>query len=225
MTQMAQFVKGSYPNMGDYTPAADMAAGDVAVSGDTLVVCVGGAKTNGSGTGISANVLGAVVTRGGVFNVQGAGAIAVGKRVYWDPVAKQVTLVRGTNLQFGFTITACSGANAYCNVEFAPGRSDDAVTSVAATGSALADAAALVDGNNLVTGADATKGVALPVPTAGRHIVVKNTANAILKVWPNATGGVINNLSASAALSMAAYASAEFWSDGTTWYSNPTVPS
>ena len=205
---MAQFLKGSYPNMGDYTPAADMAAGDVAVSGDTLVICVGGAKTNGGGTGISANVLGAVCIRGGVFIVQGASAIAVGKRVYWDPVAKQVTLVRGTNLQFGFVITACSGANAYCNVEFAPGKPDDAVTTIAAagTGASYADATPLVDGNNLVTGANATVGVSMPMPTSGRHIVVKNTANAILKVWPYSGTGVINALAAGAALSMAAYA-------------------
>ncbi|MEI8017503.1 MAG: DUF2190 family protein [Schlesneria sp.] len=226
MAQMAQFLKGSYPNMGDYTPAADMAAGDVAVVGDTLVICVGGAKTNGGGTGISANVLGAVVIRGGIFVVQADAAIAVGKRVYWDATNKKVTLTRGTNLQFGFVLSASSGANAYCNVEFAPGRGDEATSLVTPTGSTIADAAALNDGFNLVTGADGTKGVLLPTASPGRVVKVKNATAAVLKVWPNAAGQAINALSAGAALSMASLASADFQCvDGVTWYTNPTVPS
>lgn len=226
--QMAQLVKGGFPNYGDFTPAADVNAGDVIVSGDVLVICTGGAKRNGAGVGISANVLGAVVVRGGYFLVNTDGAIGARKRVYWDPVGQTITLKRGTNLQFGFTgDTPSTGAGQYIACEFAPGKADQSVTTIALTGTgvALADAAPLVDGVNILTGANGTVGGALPPPAVGRQITVKNNANAIAKIWPNATGGVINALAASAALSMAAYASCDFWSDGTVWYSNPTVPS
>ena len=96
---------------------------------------------------------------------------------------------------------------------------------VAATGSTQADAAALADGFSLVSAGDGTKGVKLPTAAAGGLCIVKNGANAVLKVWPN-TSDAINALSANAALSMAAYTSAVFTAyDATTWYTVPLVPS
>lgn len=98
-------------------------------------------------------------------------------------------------------------------------------STVAATGSVQTDAAALGTGVNLVTGADATKGVILPTGANGKFILVKNNTNAVLKVYPK-TGGIINALSANAALSMAALTSAVFFTvDGLNWVTIPLLPS
>jgi predicted RecA/RadA family phage recombinase len=224
---MAQYQKGSYPQYVDYTPASDVAAGDVVQDGDTLLICTGGIKANGGGIGITAGHKGAMVCRGGVFLVTTDGAIGTRKRVYWDATNHVITLTRGVNLQFGFTgDTAATGAQTI-PCEFAPGRGDEATSTVAATGSTIADAAALSDGFNLVTGADGTKGVILPLGSKGRVVKVKNNTAAVLKVYPaNVAGQTINALTALAAISMASLSSADFESyDGTTWYTNPTVPS
>lgn len=100
------------------------------------------------------------------------------------------------------------------------------VTAVAAAGSTDADAAALGAGINIVSAADGTKGVKLPTAVAGKVIIVKGTANAILKVYPN-TGDGINELTVTTgALSMAAKTAAIFVAaDATTWYSIPLLPS
>lgn len=74
---------------------------------------------------------------------------------------------------------------------------------VAATGSVIGDAAALTAINNLVTGADGTKGVQLPVGIPGMRIFVQNNVASILKVWPG-TGGAISGGSANAAFSQSA---------------------
>lgn len=98
---------------------------------------------------------------------------------------------------------------------------------VAAAGSTQGDATAVeadVD-NVVVTGADGTKGVKLPVATAGRRIFVKNAAAAILKVYPN-TDAAINAIAANGALDMAANTAALFVADSASqWYTCPLVPS
>lgn len=79
----------------------------------------------------------------------------------------------------------------------------------------------------LVTGADGTKGVQLPVAVAGASYVIKNSesANAILKVYPQANSQ-INEATANTALSMAANSCAEFYAYNTTaWYSLSRTPS
>jgi hypothetical protein len=55
-----------------------------------------------------------------------------------------------------------------------------------------------------VTGADATKGVILPTVTNGKFIIVVNTANAVLKIYP-ASGEKIQGGTANANISLAAY--------------------
>lgn len=73
---------------------------------------------------------------------------------------------------------------------------------VAALGTVQGDAAALSKNLNLVTGADATKGVKLPVGAAGDEIVVVNTdATSVLKVYPE-TGGNINAVGANTSVSV-----------------------
>mgnify|MGYP001108479287 CR=1 FL=1 len=95
---------------------------------------------------------------------------------------------------------------------------------VAAAGSAQGDAAALADGFSLVSAADGAKGVKLPAAAAGLMCIVKNNANAVLKVYPG-TSDAIDALSANAALSVQPYATVTFLAyDATNWYtSNPVA--
>jgi len=100
---------------------------------------------------------------------------------------------------------------------------------VAAAGSAISDATVVATGITWATGADGTKGVALPAAVAGLVCIIKNddTANAILKVWPsNGAADTINALGANNSISMAAKTSALFAClDGTAWFTVPLLPS
>jgi hypothetical protein len=72
--------------------------------------------------------------------------------------------------------------------------------SLAAAGSVIGNAGAIVDMVTTVTGADDTKGVVLPTPTAGQVAVIySSTATSGLKVYPH-VGGTINDGSANAAV-------------------------
>jgi len=86
----------------DYTPTADVAAGDVVVQGEL----VGIAKTP-----IVANTPGALTVTG-VFDLPkatGAGtAIPVGSEAYWDATNKVVTATAGTNKFLGKTVRAAA---------------------------------------------------------------------------------------------------------------------
>ena len=96
---------------------------------------------------------------------------------------------------------------------------------VAATGSTQSDAASVSDGFTLVSAADATKGVKLPAAVAGRTVILKNNANAVLKVWP-ASGDAINAITADSNYVLAAYTSSLLVAyDSTTWYSVPLLAS
>jgi hypothetical protein len=101
------------------------------------------------------------------------------------------------------------------------------VAKPAAAGSTRADATSMTASFNWVTAADATKGVVIPAPTAGRIIVVKNddTANAILKVYAPGSAK-INGVAGSTAFSMAAKTACLFVAyDTTDWFSVPLVAS
>lgn len=104
------------------------------------------------------------------------------------------------------------------------------VESVGAAGNSQGTATAISIGSGgfvLGTGADGTKGIALPTAAAGKFFIIKNedSANAILKVYPG-TSDAINALSANAAISMAAKTSALFVAvDAVTWYTIPLLPS
>lgn len=100
-----------------------------------------------------------------------------------------------------------------------------ASATVAATGSVQADAAQLAGGFTLVSAADATKGVKLPAAAAGRVVILKNGANAVLKVWPS-TGDAINAIAADSNYVLAANTSSILVAyDSTTWYSIPLLAS
>jgi hypothetical protein len=101
------------------------------------------------------------------------------------------------------------------------------VAKPAAAGSTRADATSMTASFNWVTAADATKGVVIPAPTAGRIIIVKNddTANAILKVYAPGSAK-INGVAGSTAFSMAAKTACLFVAyDTTDWFSVPLVAS
>lgn len=75
---------------------------------------------------------------------------------------------------------------------------------LAAAGFGEEDAGKITGQLVFVTGADATKGVRLPTVTNGKFIIVVNTANAVLKIYP-ASGEKIQGGTANANISLAAY--------------------
>jgi predicted RecA/RadA family phage recombinase len=94
----------------DYTPGADVAAGDVVVQGDL----VGVAKLD-----IKANRLGALSVEG-VFDfakATGVGtALAAGTTVYWDDAANVATSTAAGNKQIGKVVRAAADADATVRV-------------------------------------------------------------------------------------------------------------
>jgi hypothetical protein len=102
------------------------------------------------------------------------------------------------------------------------------VATLAAAGSTVTDAAQLVAGFTWVTAANATKGVKLPAtPAAGTVCIVKNddTANAVLKVWPDAAA-TINAIGSNADIAMPAKTAAIFIAySSTQWFTIPLLPS
>ena len=101
------------------------------------------------------------------------------------------------------------------------------VAKPAAAGSTRADATALTASFNWVTAANATKGVVLPAPTAGRVLAIKNddTANAVLNVYAPGSAQ-INGVAGSTAYTMAAKTACFFVAyDTTDWFSIPLAAS
>ncbi|MBN2560627.1 MAG: DUF2190 family protein [Phycisphaerae bacterium] len=96
----------------DYTPGADVAAGDVVVQGDL----VGVAKTP-----IAANALGALAVTG-VFDFPkatgGGTAITAGATVYWDVADSEAKTddESGANKLIGKTVKAAADADATVRV-------------------------------------------------------------------------------------------------------------
>ena len=89
------------------------------------------------------------------------------------------------------------------------------IGTVAATGSTIADAGAITTTVTLVTAADGTKGVILPVGTVGDVYVVANGAASALKVYPQ-VNSTVNGLAANANVSVAASKGAVFVKYNTT---------
>lgn len=135
---------------------------------------------------------------------------------YSDP-----ELVSGTTIT-GATI---SGGTVSGTTVTAAGDLYVASATVAATGSTQANAAQLAGGFTLVSAADATKGVKLPEAVAGRVVIIKNGANAVLKVWPS-TGDAVNAIAVDSNYVLAANTSSILVAyDSTTWYSVPLLAS
>lgn len=75
---------------------------------------------------------------------------------------------------------------------------------LAAAGNAQGNAGVITGQLVFVTGADATKGVILPTAADGKFIILINTANAVLKIYP-ASGEKIQGGTGDANISLAAY--------------------
>ena len=132
---------------------------------------------------------------------------------------------QGNSLYTRGTVTAGASVSAGTTVTAGTGGFIMPSATVAATGTNAATAAAVAPGFTLVSGADTTKGILLPVASAGKTCIIKNNVNATLKVWP-ATGDAINALGSDTVLVMGALTSATFVAyDSTTWYTIPTAPS
>lgn len=134
-----------------------------------------------------------------------------------DPELVAGTTITGATISSS-TIASGTLTNASLSVD---------VAKPAAAGSTRADATTLTASFSWVTGADATKGVVLPAPTAGRLVVLKNddTANAVLKVYAPGSAK-INGVAGSTAFSMAAKTACWFVAyDATDWFSVPLVAS
>ena len=143
-----------------------------------------------------------------------------------DPELVAGTTITGATISGGtiagatLTTATVSGTGAFTTLAVD-------VAKPAAAGSTRADATAMTASFNWVTAADATKGVIIPAPTAGRVIIVKNddAANAILKVYAPGSAK-INGVAGSTAFSMAAKTACLFVAyDTTDWFSVPLVAS
>ena len=143
-----------------------------------------------------------------------------------DPELVAGTTITGATISGGtiagatLTTATVSGTGAFTTLAVD-------VAKPAAAGSTRADATSMTASFNWVTAADATKGVIIPAPTAGRIIIVKNddTANAILKVYAPGSAK-INGVAGSTAFSMAAKTACLFVAyDTTDWFSVPLVAS
>lgn len=223
----ARMVHGHALLMLDYTPTAAVLGGAVVLIGNRPLI---------THRDIAANKLGALAAKGGVYEAKAEGAMGTvvdgGPRVFWNFTTKRLSLSGGANNQIGYLVpgqVAVNNGDFVC-FEHVPGGEADTlnqISTVAAFGTIQGDAAPVFDGFNLVTGADAAKGVILPAAVAGRRVEIKNSdaANAVLKVWP-AVGDGINAIAVNSALSMAAKTSAVFVAiDATTWITIPLVPS
>jgi predicted RecA/RadA family phage recombinase len=148
MANYAKYVKGD--DTIDYTPSADVAAGQVVVQGDLVAV----AKTP-----IKATVLGALAAEG-VFDFPkatgGGSGLAVGTTLYWDAVSNVATATSVGNKQLGKSVQAASDDDITVRVRL------DGIASVA---------------NNPLTANIADPGNAAAIPvTASGHVDIVTTA-------------------------------------------------
>lgn len=116
----------------DYTPGADIAAGDVVVFGDVPII---------AHVPITSGVKGAMATFGGVYDVVANEAIAVGKPVYWVDADDEVTETATGNVHFGYALTASAAdGNVISVLHFPSGRiRGAAITSLTDSSGGTAD--------------------------------------------------------------------------------------
>ncbi len=201
----------------DYTPGSAVLGGDVVVVGQVPLVAT---------TDIAASALGALRTEG-IFAVPKiTGAISQMDPIYWNATGDPVSGTAGTGACnnagigkfMGYAAAAALSADARVDVILAgiTTRGLAPAQSVAAAGSTNADATAIT----------ASAPITCVVATAVQFFLLKNTAAAILKVYPG-TGAAINALTATTgAISMASLTSTIFFaSSATQWWTIPLLPS
>jgi len=224
---MAQTPAETYSDNGaiDYTPASAVTGGAVVVLNGIVGVAV---------TDIDANEKGSLATRG-IFKLpKTTAAVVRGLPIHWDPTgtpdsgdaSSGAANQLGVGTYSGLCVEASGSGDNFAIVDLNAATNLLAVTAVTAAGSVIGDAAQLSQGINVVTGANGTVGVILPVAVPGMQVIVKGVTAGVLKVWPK-TGATINALSASAALSMTTGAMPLTFvaTSATQWYTLPLVAS
>lgn len=224
---MAQTPALTYSENGaiDYTPSVAVTGGDIVVLNGIVGVAV---------TDIAADAKGSLATRG-IFKLpKTTAAVVRGLPIHWNPTGDPDSGTEGTGaanqLGVGTYAGMCIEAGAsgvdYAITDLNAATNLMGVAAVTAAGTGIGDAAQLSQGLNVVTGADNTKGVILPVAVPGMVVVVKGVTAGVLKVYPQ-TASVINALSASAAISLASGAIPVTFvaSTATQWYTLPLVAS
>lgn len=212
----AQRLKGfwyGFEIQADYTLiVAGATAGDLAT--------LGNAAANNVSYAIASNKLGRRIFAecdGTQWFCYGIGEAFCVNGVQITPTIAEIASVIGlvisaTELGFIDGITAGSITASKAVTRDAGLRIPFATASPAAAGNSAGTSTAITADVNLVTAADGTKGVILPVGVAGMRMEVVNTvvtAAALLKVYPD-TGGQINAAGANVAFSVAPGARAIF---------------
>lgn len=104
-----------HPVMIDYTPGANIAAGQVVLLGNTAGLTCGVAHND-----IVSGELGAIAGGGGVYDVMVAGNYAAWTKVYWDDGNAKLTTTSTNMSQFGYTVEASPAANSVVAVLHVP---------------------------------------------------------------------------------------------------------
>lgn len=105
-TYEAEFLSGDALETMEYTPSADVDAGDVVVVGDIVGIAI---------RPIASGELGTLVIHGGNWKVTGAGTYTNGAIVYWDDTNNKVTTTASTHKKFGVLTSACAADGEICN--------------------------------------------------------------------------------------------------------------
>ncbi len=209
----------------DYTPSGAVVGGDVVVLNGIVGVAV---------TDIAANEQGSLAVDGNFKLPKTTAAGVRGLPVHWNPTGDPDSGTAGTGAAnqlglgtyAGICIETAASGDDFGKTQLNKQTNLMAVSSITAAGSLISDAAQLTSGLNLVTGADGTKGVILPVAVPGAVVIIKGLTAGVLKVYPKASS-TINGLSASGALSVTTgLMPLTFIASSTTqWYSLPLVAS
>lgn len=104
------------PVMVDYTPGANVSAGDVVLLGNTTGLTCGVVHVD-----TVSGVKGAVASGGGVYDCVNLNNAATYAKVWWDDANKKVTTTSTNNALFGFVVSeGAGGANSTCKVLHKP---------------------------------------------------------------------------------------------------------
>ena len=104
------------PTMIDYTPSADVSAGDVVLLGNTTGLTCGVVHVDTANA-----VQGAISAGGGVYDAINLNNAADYAKVWWDDSANKVTTTSTNNALFGFVVdNGGGGANSTCRVLHKP---------------------------------------------------------------------------------------------------------
>lgn len=104
------------PRMIDYTPGANVTAGDVVLLGNTAGLTCGVVHTD-----TESGIIGAIAAGGGVYDAVNLNNAANYAKVYWDDTNNKVTTTSTNNALFGFIVDdGAGGANSTCRVYHHP---------------------------------------------------------------------------------------------------------